>query len=393
MEPHLFSIDKAPKGLPVWETILDDLGNPPAHRIARALGVGRSTVYHWHANGGGPRIASLALFWLTRWGRSLVATDATNDAVLYVQLARSLTEERDRLAGEIEALDRENRELVYDLAATRRLPPDRGNTAIADPIRTDTATWDSSAPASSAPGPLAWPALEQRPPAPWPVLPVLGDLLELAQPAGFGRPSSPEAPRPAARSERCPEPGRTGLPRPSSLPESAQSLPSDAVGYHHDAIVASDEGLHPDGVLLVGTETSPAGAAPGAGALRAPGPHPVGLLSDTATASAAPPGGPGASRLDGPGPARPARSRDSVYGALGGAAAVQDGPGASDGPEPSGTRGWAPQRASLGAARPFCSADHDEEPPRSGAPPGAGVFAAIVQAATGPVATAKRVTP
>ena len=368
MAPHLFSIDKAPKGLPVWETILDDLGNPPAHRIARALGVGRSTVYHWNANGGGPRIASLALFWLTRWGRSLVATDATNDAVLYVQLARSLTEERDRLAGEIEALDRENRELVFDLAATRRLPPARGNAAIADPIRTDTAPWDSSAPASSAPG-LAWPALEQRPPAPWPVLPVLGGLLELAQPAGFERPSSLEAPRPEARSERCPEPGRTGLPRPSSLPESLQSWPSDGVRYHHDAIVASDEATKTMPVRVVGTKTSPAGAAPPADALRAFGGDHAGLLPGSLAATAE--SGGRAPRLDGPGPANHRARRELGF----------TGPSAA--PPPS--------RAAQSA--------HDdrgltEEQPRSGAPPGQSVFAAIVRATNGPAASAPRgVTP
>jgi predicted DNA-binding transcriptional regulator AlpA len=93
MVPQLFSIERTPPTLPVWETILQDLGNPPAHRVARALGVGRATVYRWNATGSGPRVACLALFWLTRWGRSEVDTQATNDAMLAVQLARALEED------------------------------------------------------------------------------------------------------------------------------------------------------------------------------------------------------------------------------------------------------------------------------------------------------------
>ncbi len=158
MEPNLFSIDKAPRALPVWESILEDLGHPPAHRVARVLGVGRSTVYHWNAQGHGPRIACLALFWLTRWGRSLVDTQATNDAVLHVQLARSLGEERDKLLRQVEALDRDNRELTYDLACAQLLTFDRGNGPSASHSRRDTAPGDWTAPARSAQ--LAWPALE-----------------------------------------------------------------------------------------------------------------------------------------------------------------------------------------------------------------------------------------
>ena len=158
MEPNLFSIDKAPRALPVWESILEDLGHPPANRVARVLGVGRSTVYHWNAQGHGPRIACLALFWLMRWGRSLVDTQATNDAVLHVQLDRSLGEERDKLLRQVEALDRDNRELTYDLACAQLLTVDRGNGPSASHSRTGTAPEGWTAPARSAQ--LAWPALE-----------------------------------------------------------------------------------------------------------------------------------------------------------------------------------------------------------------------------------------
>ena len=84
---QLFSIEQMPRTVPVWDAILEDLGRPPPARLARVLGVGRTTVYRWNAAGHAPRPVLLALFWLTRWGRSAVNTQAVNDAVMAVQLA------------------------------------------------------------------------------------------------------------------------------------------------------------------------------------------------------------------------------------------------------------------------------------------------------------------
>jgi len=92
MELRLFSLDNAPLRLPIWQTILDDLGCPPAYRVARTLGVSERTVYRWNHGGHPPRMALLALYWLTRWGRSEVDTRATNDAILAVSYLRSLTD-------------------------------------------------------------------------------------------------------------------------------------------------------------------------------------------------------------------------------------------------------------------------------------------------------------
>ena len=92
MELKLFRLDNAPRGLPIWQTILDDLGCPPAHRIARTLGVSERTVYRWAHGGRPPRMALLALYWLTRWGQAEVNTRATNDAILAVSYLRSLND-------------------------------------------------------------------------------------------------------------------------------------------------------------------------------------------------------------------------------------------------------------------------------------------------------------
>jgi predicted DNA-binding transcriptional regulator AlpA len=96
MKLQLFGIDQAPRALPIWETILADLSNPPAPRVARVLGVGASTVYRWNQTGRAPRSACLALFWLTRWGRSEVHAQAVNDAILAASCLRSLQDELDR---------------------------------------------------------------------------------------------------------------------------------------------------------------------------------------------------------------------------------------------------------------------------------------------------------
>ena len=98
MKLQLFSIDQAPSSLPIWQLILDDLGGPPPARVARVLGVGQRTVYRWNQRGHAPRSAALALYWLTRWGRSAVHTLAVNDALMAVQLAASLERVRDQLA-------------------------------------------------------------------------------------------------------------------------------------------------------------------------------------------------------------------------------------------------------------------------------------------------------
>lgn len=106
MTPQLFSIEHAPAALPYWHTILDDLGRPPVHRIAKVLGIGRRTVYRYHQTGYAPRVVMLALFWLTRWGRSAVHAQATNDAVMAVGLVRGLNDRIRELAGQVEHLQR-----------------------------------------------------------------------------------------------------------------------------------------------------------------------------------------------------------------------------------------------------------------------------------------------
>lgn len=90
MKFHPYSIEQAPRTLPVWQSILEDLGNPPAARVAKVLGLGVRTVYRYNRAGSAPRHVCLALFWLTRWGHSAVYTQAVNDCQLAVAYATAM---------------------------------------------------------------------------------------------------------------------------------------------------------------------------------------------------------------------------------------------------------------------------------------------------------------
>ena len=81
MRLQLYSIEHAPASLPVWQVLMADLGDPPPARVAKALGIGERTVYRYNSTGYAPKPVALAVFWLTRWGRSMVNAQATNDAI------------------------------------------------------------------------------------------------------------------------------------------------------------------------------------------------------------------------------------------------------------------------------------------------------------------------
>ena len=90
MKFNPYSADHAPRTLPLWHSIIVDLGNPPPSRIANMLGLGRRTVYRYNRTGRAPRHVCLALFWLTRWGRSQVYCQAVNDCQIAVAYANCL---------------------------------------------------------------------------------------------------------------------------------------------------------------------------------------------------------------------------------------------------------------------------------------------------------------
>lgn len=80
---------------------MGDLGHPPAPRVARVLGISERSVYRFNRDGHAPRVASLALFWLTRWGRSSVSAQATNDAIQACGYVAALRDQVQRLEGRV----------------------------------------------------------------------------------------------------------------------------------------------------------------------------------------------------------------------------------------------------------------------------------------------------
>jgi len=90
MTVQLYSIDQAPRSLPVWPSILDDLCNPPAERLAKVLGLSVRTVRRYNRAGRAPRHVCMALFWLTSYGRATVHAQAVADAQVAVGYMDSL---------------------------------------------------------------------------------------------------------------------------------------------------------------------------------------------------------------------------------------------------------------------------------------------------------------
>ena len=94
-----------PTQLPPLGWMLDDIGNPSARELARALDVTPRTVERWRSAGHAPRAAMLAIFWLTRWGMSAVHCEAHNAAVLHAGMSACLKRETERLSAEVQTLN------------------------------------------------------------------------------------------------------------------------------------------------------------------------------------------------------------------------------------------------------------------------------------------------
>jgi hypothetical protein len=98
-------LTRLPKGIPPLDDMLHDIGSPTAEALAKALGVSRRTAYRWIARGDdAPRVARLAIFWLTQWGQSVVECEAVNTTRLYVGYANSLQREVQQLREQLRKL-------------------------------------------------------------------------------------------------------------------------------------------------------------------------------------------------------------------------------------------------------------------------------------------------
>lgn len=91
-------------GLPSLDTILADLQATPA-QVARHLGISPVTLARYVAAGQAPRAVMLALFWETRWGRSVADTEAANWASLQQQRVTGMERYVERLRVRIAHLE------------------------------------------------------------------------------------------------------------------------------------------------------------------------------------------------------------------------------------------------------------------------------------------------
>jgi hypothetical protein len=82
-----------PRHLPPLGLMVDDLGRPRERDIARALGVTVAEVSGWLADDQAPRVAMLALYWLTQWGLSELEANLVNQARIDAALVRALRNE------------------------------------------------------------------------------------------------------------------------------------------------------------------------------------------------------------------------------------------------------------------------------------------------------------
>ena len=101
MTLQLYSIEQAPASLPLWQLIMEDLNHPPPRRVARVLGISERTVYRYNSLGDAPRPCLMSLYWLTRWGRSSVHAQATNDAIVACGYVSALRSQVQRLEGQV----------------------------------------------------------------------------------------------------------------------------------------------------------------------------------------------------------------------------------------------------------------------------------------------------
>jgi hypothetical protein len=68
-----------PDYVPALSVLLNDLGRPSPREWARVVGVSARTAYRWQIQDTAPRAVLLALFWATRWGYSLVESQARHE--------------------------------------------------------------------------------------------------------------------------------------------------------------------------------------------------------------------------------------------------------------------------------------------------------------------------
>ncbi|MDL2337073.1 MAG: helix-turn-helix transcriptional regulator [Pseudomonadota bacterium] len=82
-----------PRHTPPLSVLMDDLRIKP-REMARVFGISERSIYRWMVKDQAPRVVMLSLFWISRWGRGLIAVEEENAARMYAGMASCLLSER-----------------------------------------------------------------------------------------------------------------------------------------------------------------------------------------------------------------------------------------------------------------------------------------------------------
>jgi len=123
-------IHKTPSQLPAFGVLVDDMPGSRAD-VARYLGCNARVLGRWVDSGNAPRMASLSLWWVSRWGMSVLEVDGRNmEAILRRQVAY----------WQAECVNLQSR--IKRLEALRDAPGVRsGNEAFYQPVATPRVRW------------------------------------------------------------------------------------------------------------------------------------------------------------------------------------------------------------------------------------------------------------
>lgn len=83
--------------LPSFSILVDDQFTRDHEKIAKHVGISLRTLQRYIAEDDAPRAVMLALFYESRWGYSVIHTDAHNDAIMSAQNAACLKRENETL--------------------------------------------------------------------------------------------------------------------------------------------------------------------------------------------------------------------------------------------------------------------------------------------------------
>lgn len=121
-------LNRIPRNIPPLSTLLAELGATP-RAVARVLQVSERTVRRWVRSGTEPQAVRIALFWLTRWGYSIINCDAENEARIFAGLARCRAEEIEQLQYALDNLSRIKKNAsASNEAVFSRIDPSDSNT-------------------------------------------------------------------------------------------------------------------------------------------------------------------------------------------------------------------------------------------------------------------------